>query len=253
MRSHLEGKAAIVTGGAAGIGRATALLLAEHGANVLVADVSESAGRGVVDEIGAKGVEARFLKTDVADDGDVRRMVQECLSAFSRLDIAVNNAGIEGEQAPTARCDPENWQRVIAINLTGVWQCMRHEIPPMLEGRGGAIVNMSSVAGLVGFPNLPAYVAAKHGVIGLTRAAALEYAQDGVRVNAICPGVIRTEMVERVTGGDPETERSYADMSPVGRMGTPEEIAEAIVWLSAEGSSFVTGHPLVADGGLVVR
>jgi len=178
-------------------------------------------------------------------------MVGHCVSLYGRLDCAFNNAGIEGDQAPTADCSQENWHRVLAVNLTGVWLCMKHEIPQMLKQGGGVIVNMSSVAGSVGFPGLPAYVASKHGVIGITRTAALEYAAKGIRVNAICPGVIRTEMVERVTGGDPEIEKQFTALEPIGRMGNPEEVAEAVVWLCSSESSFVIGHPLVVDGGLV--
>ncbi len=253
MDYGLEGKVVLITGAASGIGRAAAESFAEHGARLLLADVDEKAGTSVAAALEKAGTEARFVRTDVSDAGDVERMVSECISAYGRLDAAINNAGIEGEQAETAECSESNWERVLSINLTGVWLCMKHEIPPMLGGDGGSIVNTSSVAGLVGFANLPAYVASKHGVVGLTRAAALEYADRGIRINAICPGVIRTEMVERVTRGDPETERAYAEMAPAGRMGTPDEIASAIVWLASPRSSFVTGHPMVADGGLVAR
>ncbi len=253
MKGSFEGRAVIVTGAAAGIGRSTAIAFASRGAKVLLSDVNEKVGNEAAEAAAKAGGEAQFIRADVSDATQVQQMVQRCLSAYGSLDCAVNNAGIEGDQASTSDCSQENWERVLAINLTGVWLCMKYEIPPMLDGGGGAIVNMSSVAGLVGFPNLPAYVAAKHGVVGVSRAAALEYAERGIRVNAICPGVIRTEMVERVTKGDPETERAYAEMAPAARMGTPEEIAEAIVWLCSEAASYVTGHPLVADGGLVVR
>jgi NAD(P)-dependent dehydrogenase (short-subunit alcohol dehydrogenase family) len=170
------------------------------------------------------------------------------------LDCAFNNAGIEGQLAPTEACSEENFDRTIAINLKGIWLCMRREIQQMLrQGDGGAIVNMSSVAGLVGFAGLPAYVASKHGVIGLTKTAALEHAKDGIRVNAVCPGVIHTEMVDRLTGKDPATEKQFVELEPIGRMGTPKEIGAAAVWLCSTGASFVTGHALAVDGGFVAR
>jgi len=253
MSGSFEGQVVLITGAASGIGRATAAAFADQGARLLLADIDEEGGRAVVDRLRPEEDRVRFVQADVADDADVERMVAECASAYGRLDAAINNAGIEGQQATTADCSRKNWDRVLSINLTGVWLCMKHEIPAMLAGDGGSIVNVSSVAGLVGFPNLPAYVASKHGVVGLSRAAALEYADRGIRVNAICPGVIRTEMVERVTGEDPETEKAYAEMAPIRRMGTPDEIAFAILWLASPLASYVTGHPLVADGGLVAR
>jgi NAD(P)-dependent dehydrogenase (short-subunit alcohol dehydrogenase family) len=253
MTTGFEEKSILITGAASGIGRATAIAFAAAGGQLTLADIDEEGGEQLSRTIEGNGGKTRFVRCDVADPKDVERMVDRCMEAFGRLDCAFNNAGIEGEQAPTGESDQENWDRVLSINLTGVWLCMRREIPAMLEGDGGAIVNMSSVAGLVGFPNLPAYVAAKHGVLGLTRAAALEYATQGLRINAICPGVIRTEMVERVTGGDPEVERSYAEMAPIKRMGTPEEIADAVLWLCSPAAAYVIGHPLVADGGLVAE
>jgi NAD(P)-dependent dehydrogenase (short-subunit alcohol dehydrogenase family) len=180
--------------------------------------------------------------------------VAETIHAFGRLDCAFNNAGIEGQLGSTAECSEENFDRTIAINLKGLWLCLRRELQVMLgqEG-GGAIVNMASVAGLVGFESLPAYVASKHGVIGLTKTAALECATKGIRVNAVCPGVIHTEMIDRVTGRDPAIEQQFVNMEPMGRMGTPQEIAEAAVWLCSPAASFITGQALAIDGGLVAR
>lgn len=251
MTTSFAEKSVLITGGAAGIGRATAAAFARREARLVIADVDEERGRTTAEELKEIGGEASFLRVDVSNAADVRRMVEHGVSLYGRLDCAINNAGIEGDQAPTADCSEENWHRVLAVNLTGVWLCMKHEIPQMLKQGGGVIVNMSSVAGLVGFPGLPAYVASKHGIIGITRTAALEYATKGIRVNAICPGVIRTEMVERVTGGDPEAEKQFTALEPIGRMGNPEEVAEAVVWLCSSEASFVIGHPLVVDGGLV--
>lgn len=250
---ELTGKVAIVTGASAGIGRATALALAEEGAAVVAADVDDTRGERVAAEITDKGGRARFVHADVSVDTQVAAMVREAVDAFGGLDLAFNNAGIEGAAAPTHECTPENWQRTIAINLTGVWSCMRHEIPRMLERGGGSIVNCSSVAGLVGFGTIPAYVASKHGVVGLTKTAALEYAEVGIRVNAVCPGVIDTEMVERFTGGEEEAEAAMIATEPVGRMGRPEEVADAVVWLCSDRSSFTTGQAIAIDGGFVAR
>lgn len=251
--SELTGKVAIVTGASAGIGRAAAHALAAEGATVVVADVDDARGTQVVTEITDKGGRGRFIHTDVTDDAAVEAMVRQTIDEFGGLDLAFNNAGIEGQQGVTHECTPENWQRTIAVNLTGVWTCMRHEIPWMIARGGGSIVNCASVAGLVGFPNLPAYVASKHGVVGLTKSAALDYAESGVRVNAVCPGVIDTEMVQRFTGGQPEAEAAMIAMEPVGRLGQPEEIADAVVWLCSDRSSFTTGQALAVDGGFVAR
>ena len=251
--ADVHGKVAIVTGASAGIGRATAMALAAAGAAVVVADVDDARGNEVVREITDKGGRATFVHTDVSDDAQVAAMVAATVERFGGVDLAFNNAGIEGSPAPTHECTPENWQRTLAVNLTGVWSCMRHEIPRMLERGGGAVVNCSSVAGLVGFATIPAYVASKHGVVGLTKTAALEYAETGVRVNAVCPGVIDTEMVERFTGGEPEAEAAMVATEPVGRLGRPEEIADAVVWLLSEEASFFTGQALAVDGGFVAR
>jgi NAD(P)-dependent dehydrogenase (short-subunit alcohol dehydrogenase family) len=250
---ELGGKTAIVTGASAGIGQASALALAAAGAAVVIADVDTLRGENVAAAIRASGHQALFVATDVRDDAQVAAMVARTVDEFGGLDLAFNNAGIEGTPAITHECTRENWDRTLAINLTGVWTCMRHEIPRMLERGGGSIVNCASVAGLVGFTTIPAYTASKHAVVGLTRTAALEYAEQGIRVNAVCPGVIDTEMVARFTGGQPEAEAALTATEPVGRLGRPEEIADAVVWLCSDRSSFVTGQAIAVDGGFVAR
>jgi len=249
----LDGKIALVTGGGSGIGRATALIFAREGAKVVVADIVVDGGEETVKMIKVAGGDALFVKVDVSKAADVEAMVHQTVEMYGRLDCAFNNAGIEGEQAPIVENSEENWDRVININLKGVWLCMKYEIPQMLKQGGGAIVNTSSVAGLVGFQGITPYVASKHGVAGLTKTVALEYATSGIRVNAVCPGVIRTPMIDRFTGGDAEAEAQFTSLEPVGRMGTPEEIGEAVVWLCSEAASFVTGHPMVVDGGFFAQ
>lgn len=253
MTQEMKGSVAVVTGGAAGIGRAAALAFAAQGASVVVADLKVEAGKQVARTIEDAGGKAIFVKTDVSKSADVDALIESTVSTFGRLDYAFNNAGIEGQLGTTADCTEENFDRTLAINLRGLWLCLRREIREMLRQGGGAIVNMSSVAGIVGFANLPAYVASKHGVLGLTKTAALEYAQKGIRVNAVCPGVIHTEMIDRVTGKDPAVEKQFVGLEPMGRMGTPEEIAGAVVWLCSKSAAFVTGHGLVIDGGLVAQ
>ncbi|MCL4293827.1 MAG: glucose 1-dehydrogenase [Acidimicrobiia bacterium] len=251
--SELAGKVGIVTGAATGIGRAAAEALAAVGAAVVVADVDEARGEKVAAGIVERGGRAVFVRTDVSDDADVSAMVGRAVQEFGGLDVAFNNAGVEGTPAPLHETTPEAWARTVAVDLTGVWSCLRHEVPAMLGRGGGSIVNCSSVAGLVGFPAMAAYVASKHGVIGLTRTAALEYATEGIRVNAVCPGVIDTEMVARFTHDTAEAEEALLASEPVGRMGRPEEIADAVVWLCSERSSFVTGQAIAVDGGFVAR
>lgn len=250
---ELSGKVAFVTGGSAGIGRAAAMALAAEDAAVVVADVDTVRGEEVAAEIRGKGGRAHFVRVDVSDDAQVASAIAETVSTFGGLDLAFNNAGIEGAQAITHECTPENWTRTLAVNLTGVWQCMRHEIPAMLERGGGSIVNNSSVAGLVGFNGIPAYAASKHGMLGLTKTAALEYADRGIRVNAVCPGVIDTEMIDRFTGQQADVEAALLATEPVGRLGRPEEIADAVVWLCSARASFVTGQAIAVDGGFVAR
>jgi NAD(P)-dependent dehydrogenase (short-subunit alcohol dehydrogenase family) len=254
MNREFEGQVALITGAAAGIGKAAALAFAEAGAKVGLCDLKVKEGEELAHSIEKAGGQVIFVKVDVSRTADVERFVEKVVGTYGRLDAAFNNAGIEGQLATTADCTEENFDRTLSVNLRGVWLCLRAEIRQMLrQTGGGAIVNMSSVAGLVGFANLPAYVASKHGVIGLTKAAALDYATKGIRVNAICPGVIHTEMVDRVTGRNPELERQFVALEPMGRMGTPREIAEATLWLCSRGASFVTGHALTVDGGLVAK
>lgn len=253
MSGGMAGSVALVTGAASGIGRATAEAFAREGARVVVSDVAAGAGEAVAAAIRERGGQAVFAACDVSRPERVEALVARTVEAFGRIDFAFNNAGVEGETAPTAECTEANWDRVMGINLKGVWLCMREEIPRMLAQGGGAIVNCSSVAGLVGFPGIAAYAASKHGLIGLTRTAALEYAARGIRVNAVCPGVIRTPMVERFTGGEAEAQAQLVASEPIGRMGTPEEVAAAVVWLCSDAASFVTGHAMVVDGGFVAR
>lgn len=246
-------KVALVTGASSGIGKATALAFARDGYSVVLADRDEAAGEAAAREAEALGAAAHFVPCDVSREADVANLVAETVSTFGRLDAAFNNAGIEGELAATADCTLENWDRVIGVNLKGVWLCMRAELRQMLQqAEGGAIVNCSSVAGLAGLPTVPAYVASKHGVVGLTRTAALEYATRNIRVNAVCPGAIETPMLERFMQGEQGRQQMIAT-EPVGRIGSPEEIAAAVIWLSGPGASFVTGHALAVDGGWTAR
>ena len=253
MPELLQGKIALVTGGGSGIGRATALRLAGEGAKVIVADYIPEGGERTVRMIKEAGGEASFVSADVSIAREVEAMVSETMKRYGRIDCAFNNAGIEGKMANTAECSEEVFDRVIAINLKGVWLCMKYELQQMLKQGGGSIVNTASIAGLVGFEGLPAYNASKGGVIQLTRTAALEFATKNIRVNCVCPGVIRTPMVERLLDNHGFSEQELTSGEPVGRMGKPEEIAEGVLWLLSDASSFVTGHPLVIDGAWVAR
>jgi NAD(P)-dependent dehydrogenase (short-subunit alcohol dehydrogenase family) len=253
MAGLVQGKIALVTGGGSGIGRATSLALATEGAKVAVSDVVVAGGEETVRLIKAAGGEATFIKADVAKAAEVEALINKVVETYGRLDCAFNNAGIEGAMTSTTECSEENFDRTIAVNLKGVWLCMKHEIPQMLKQGGGAIVNTASVAGLIGFQGLPAYVASKHGVNGLTKTAALEYAKHGIRVNAVCPGVIHTPMLDRLFSSQPGADETIAAMEPVGRLGKPEEIAAAAVWLLSDAASFVTGLPMAVDGGLIAQ
>jgi len=251
LTGKLEDKVAVITGAASGIGRATALLFAREGARVVVADWDESGGSRIAEEIAEAGGEAVAVRTDVSQAEDVRSLINAAVEGYGRLDVLFNNAGVEGELAPTADCSLENWDSVIGINLKGVFLGMKYAIPHMVSHGGGTIINNASVAGVVGFAGLPAYCASKGGVIQLTKAAALEYAKAGIRVNAICPGVIATPMVERVIGDNKEMKKSFEALEPVGRFGTPEEVARLALFLATEDSSFCTGAPFIVDGGFV--
>ena len=253
MAGRLAGKVAVVTGGSSGIGRATALIFAREGAKVVVADVNVEGGAETVRLLNAAGGEAVFVQTDVARAAEVETLVKKAVETYGRLDCAFNNAAIEGVIQPTVEYAEAHWDRVLAINLKGVWLCMKYEIQQMLKQGGGAIVNTASVAGLIGLPGFSAYVAAKHGVTGLTRTAALEYAKAGIRVNAVCPGAIRTPMFERGARDNPGIEEQIVAMEPVGRMAAPAEVGEAVVWLCSDAASFVTGLPMVVDGGWVAQ
>ncbi|ELY99951.1 glucose 1-dehydrogenase [Natrialba aegyptia] len=249
----IDGGVALVSGAASGIGRATAQRFAEEGASVVAADIDVEGGEETVSQIESEGGEATFVETDVTNESDLAAGVEAAVDTYGSLDFAFNNAGIEGDKVSFSDQDNANWNRVLDINLNGVFFAMREEIPAMLESGGGAIVNTSSIAGILGFPNLSPYVASKHGVVGLTKTAAVEFSSDGLRVNAVLPGVIETPMVARSGEQDPEaTEQTIAGI-PASRLGQPEEIASAVVWLCSEDASYVTGQPLPVDGGYSIQ
>lgn len=246
-------RVALVTGGASGIGRATARAFATAGASVVVADVDPDGGRETVQQITEAGGTAMYESCDVTDESAVSGLVRATVDAYGGLDFACNNAGVEGHQGPIASMDATDFRRVMDVNLLGVFFCMKYEIPAMLQRGGGTIVNVSSTAGLRGYPGLGPYVASKHAVTGLTKAVALEHAADGIRVLSVHPAAIETPMVARVMAEDPDVASSIAAMHPVGRVGQPREVADVVVFLCSEGASFMTGSQILVDGGSLSR
>ncbi len=275
MQRRFEGKVVIVTGAAAGIGRASAVAFAREGAKVVAADVAVPGGEETIRLIREAGGEAAFVRADVSQAAQVEAVVARALELYGKLDCAHNNAGTEGVRGASADCTEENWDRTVGVNLRGVWLCMKYEIPAMLRQGRGAIVNTASIAGLVGIRNFPAYTASKHGIVGLTKSAALEYVRAGIRVNAVCPGLIDTDLIRRAASGNASPESQPGWLRPVSdvltgvkesvarkvleyrqpsrRMGQPEEVAEAVLWLCSDAASFVNGHALVVDGGFVAK
>ncbi len=246
-KNEFNGKVALVTGAAGGIGEAIAVSFSQKGAQVVVADIDEENGKSVVEHIKAEGGEAIFLRVDVSDPDDVKRMVADTVEAFGRLDCAVNNAGIGGAQAVTGEYEIDDWELVIDINLNGVFYCMRYEIPQMLEQGKGAIVNISSILGTDAFEQTSAYTASKHGVVGLTKTAALEYAQEGIRVNSVGPAFIKTPMV--LEGFDDDEIEGLMALHAMGRLGEPQEVADLVTFLCSDQASFMTGGYYLVDGG----
>ncbi|MDD5094860.1 MAG: SDR family oxidoreductase [Dehalococcoidia bacterium] len=249
MSGQLAGKIGLVTGAGSGIGKATAVAFAREGAKVVLADIEVKGGEETVRLIKKGGGEAIFVKIDVSQEADAQTLVRKAVEQYGRLDCAVNNAGITGERSPTADCTKQNWDRVIGVNLTGVFLGMKYQIPQMLKQGGGSIVNTSSTMGVVATPFNVAYVASKHGVVGLTKSTALAYVKSNIRVNAVCPGNTMTPIFESTKRDAPEIfQKAVVEATPIGRLAEPEEIANAIVWLSSDAASYCTGHALVVDG-----
>jgi NAD(P)-dependent dehydrogenase (short-subunit alcohol dehydrogenase family) len=248
-----DGKGALVTGGGSGIGRATAIAFAREGAKVAIGNRNAGRGEETVAMIRKAGGTASFKRTDVLIGSEIEALVDYAVKTYGRLDVAFNNAGVEGEIAPLVDQTEANYDAVMDVNVKGVWLSMKYEIPRMLKQGGGAIVNCSSVAGVIGFPNVAIYIASKHAVIGLTKTAALEYSAQGIRINAVNPAVIDTEMVDRLADGLSMKKDDLVPLHPIGRLGRVEEIAEAVLWLCSAKSSFVTGHSLLVDGGFTAR
>jgi NAD(P)-dependent dehydrogenase (short-subunit alcohol dehydrogenase family) len=249
-------KVALVTGGSSGIGRATAIAFARTGAHTVVADINVEGGQETVRMISGQGGEGLFVQTDVTKSADAEALVRQIVSKFGRLDWAHNNAGFGGDLVRTADYSEATWDQVMDVNLKAVWLCMKYEVLQMLRQRSGAIVNTSSIAGLRGMPRgarNAAYIASKHGVVGLTKVAALDYASDGIRINVVCPGFIDTPMVARGFPTPEDLAPVMAELEPVTRLGTPEEVAQAVLWLCSDAASFVTGHTMVVDGGFTAK
>lgn len=254
MYKELKDNVAVVTGAATGIGRHTAVAFAKAGAKVTIADVNTEKLQETLSMIERADGTGLMVKTDVSNPKQVEEMVQKTMDEFGKLNYACNNAGIGGEMKNTADYTDKDWDRLMGVNLKGPWLCMKYEIPAMLENGGGSIINMASILGTVGFAQAGLYTASKHGLVGLTKAAALEYAPEHIRINAIGPGFIDTPMLEEAgITTDPDTEKSIVGLHPIGRLGTPDEIANAVLWLASNNSSFVTGHTLLVDGGYTAR
>ena len=257
MTGILHEKIALVTGGGSGIGRATCIALANEGASIAIADINSKNGTATLNHLTDMGVKALYIESDMSSANSVKEMINITIQKLGRLDCAVNNAGIQGELALTSECSEENWDRIMSINLTGVWLCMKHELTHMLKHESGTIVNVASNFGLVGSPNMPAYSASKHGVLGLTKTAALEYAQDGIRINAVCPGPVNTPLVDTLLEEQPGQAdiimESITQRLPMKRLGKPEEIGVAIAWLCSDQSSFATGMVMPIDGGFTAQ
>lgn len=248
-----ENRVVLVTGGASGIGRAIVEAFAAQSASLVIADINQEEGQEYADSLTQRGLDALFCHIDVSQASEVKAMIEQVKERYGRLDCAINNAGIEGAPVRTADVTEADFDQIMAVNVKGVWLCMKHQIPLMLEQGGGCIVNMASVAGLVGAHSMPAYAASKHAVVGLTKTAAVEYIRKGIRVNAVCPAVVRTPMVERACEVFPQMKDKLEGNNPARRLGEPEEVAAAVVWLCSEGASFVNGATLTVDGGLVAQ
>ena len=252
MAGRLEKKVALVTGGGSGIGKASALAFAKEGAKVVVADVAIEEGQRTVEQLKEAGGDGFAIRTDVTNAAEVASMVSETIEAYGKLDCALNNAGI-ALGSSVSDCTEEDWNRVLSVNLTGVWLCMKYEIAQMLKQKSGAIVNVASVLGLVGQAEPAPYVASKHGVVGLTKSAAVSYSKAGLRINAVCPGYITTPLIEPNLKDNPDVETHLISLHPIGRLGKSEEVAETVVWLCSDSASFVSGHSMVIDGGYTAQ